>query len=113
MHEQLRADDGPTWSWTLLGFDGGDRDAHGALSGALDVAGERRWVRPRLVLADPPAVGTPTERALFDFDGAAHAAFGLSGTPALVLVRPDGHLAYRGPGDDVAALADHLQAVVA
>lgn len=56
------------------------------------------FVRPRLVLAAPadPNVGDGL-MVLSDFDEAAHAAYELSGLPALVLIRPDGHIAFRGP----------------
>jgi len=54
-------------------------------------------VRPRLVLAAavPDESGVP---ALSDLDHEAHAAYGLD-EAALILVRPDGHIAYRGPAD--------------
>ena len=53
------------------------------------------WVRPRMVLgaAQPRAEGMT---ALSDLDGLAHAAYGVDGTPALILIRPDGHIAFRG-----------------
>jgi hypothetical protein len=37
--------------------------------------------------------------ALSDMDGKAHGAYGLEGRPALVLVRPDGHIAFRGDAE--------------
>lgn len=43
------------------------------------------------------ATSDPQETSLlYDLDGFAHQAFGLS-SPALVLIRPDGYLGYRGP----------------
>lgn len=36
---------------------------------------------------------------LLDLDEAAHDAYGLREQAALVLVRPDGHIALRGPAD--------------
>lgn len=58
------------------------------------------WSAPRLVLASPAATkdnDNGTASRLFDLDGQAHAAYGLDGVPALVLIRPDGHIAFRGP----------------
>ena len=99
--------DGHTWGWCLLAFDGRDRGARAALDRALDAAGPHPWVHPRLVLAAPRAdesAGPAT--CLFDLDGVAHGAYGLQRTPALVLVRPDGHVAFRssaGSADQLAA----------
>lgn len=100
--------DGHTWGWCLLAFDGHDRASHDALSEAVRAAARHSWVRPRLVLADPgdDIDGTPV---LFDLDGDAHTAYHLQGAPALVLVRPDGHIAFRAP----ASQADRLLAYCA
>lgn len=82
--------------WTLLAFDGGE-DANLAA-----VALEQALASPAVpslvgcsIHANP---GQPTsDNVLFDADGLAHEAFGLRGRPALVLVRPDGHIALRAP----------------
>ena len=90
--------DGRSWGWALLLFDGREAEARPNLLAAAKAAAPWEFVRPRLVLAAPadPAFGEGPA-VLSDFDEAAHAAFGLSGLPALVLVRPDGHIAFRGP----------------
>jgi len=36
---------------------------------------------------------------LSDLDAQAHAAYALDGILALILVRPDGHIAFRGPAN--------------
>ncbi|MBC3788668.1 hypothetical protein [Spirosoma utsteinense] len=93
--------DGWTWGWSLLAFDGRKSDAGAQLLSA--VAGVSQWafIRPRLELAAPmPSdVEASSVTRLFDRDGQAHAAYGLEGIPALVLVRPDGHIAFHGPAD--------------
>ena len=65
----------------------------------------RRSPGPRLVLAGP-LVADVDVPVLSDLDGKAHGAYGLEGRPALVLVRPDGHIAFRGE----AGRTDHLVA---
>lgn len=88
--------DGCSWGWTLLAFDGQQADALPQLRAAsADVQGWD-WVRPRLVLdAAVPQPGDPI--VLSDLDGVAHAAYGIQDAAALILVRPDGHIAFRGP----------------
>ncbi len=90
--------DGVTTGWTLLCFDGRSTEAGASLRAAIEAVAPWGWVRPRLVLAGPvtEAGGVPV---LSDLDGKAHGAYGLEGQSALVLVRPDGHIAYRGGAD--------------
>lgn len=90
--------DGVTTGWALLCFDGRSTQAGASLRAAIEAVAPWGWVRPRLVLAGPvsEAGGAPV---LSDLDGKAHGAYGLEGQSALVLVRPDGHIAYRGAAD--------------
>ncbi|WP_127168570.1 FAD-dependent monooxygenase [Xanthomonas sp. BRIP62415] len=90
--------DGWSWGWSLLAFDGRQPDAMPRLRLALAELDAWPWVRPRLILA--AAVPQPDDAtALSDLDGAAHAAYGIADTSALILVRPDGHIAFRGRAD--------------
>ena len=90
--------DGRSWGWSLLAFDGARTDAMSQLQTAAAEVREWDWIRPRLVLGSgsPPPTGATV---LSDLDGLAHGAYGVVDTPALILVRPDGHIAFRGPAD--------------
>ncbi len=90
--------DGHTTGWALLCFDGRSPEAGAALLDAVEAATPWTWVRPRLVLAGPMVDGAAAP-VLSDMDGKAHGAYGLEGRPALVLVRPDGHIAFRADAD--------------
>ncbi|WP_257998749.1 hypothetical protein [Xanthomonas arboricola] len=68
------------------------------------------WLRPRLILG--AAVPQPDDAtALSDLDGAAHAAYGIADTSALILVRPDGHIAFRGRADTPELLRAYCERV--
>ncbi|WP_458097943.1 FAD-dependent monooxygenase [Roseomonas sp. WA12] len=102
--------DGLTTGWTLLCFDGRSGEAHPALREAIRAVAPWSWVRPRLVLAGPLLEGAQLP-VLSDLDGKAHGAYGLEGTPALVLVRPDGHIAFRDEasgGERLAAYCNRI-----
>lgn len=73
------------------------------------------WIRPRLVLAASAAPGVEASSVtyLFDRDGQAHSAYGLEGIPALVLIRPDGHIAFHGPADSPELLRQYCDNVFA
>ena len=102
--------DGRTSGWALLGFDGRDPVAGASLRAALAVVAPWDWVRPRLVLAGPLIDGGDAP-VLSDLDGKAHGAYGLEGQPAVILVRPDGHIAFRGTADRPDRLAGYCRRV--
>ncbi len=91
--------DGRTWGWALLAFDGRQEAAGSQLLAALTEVAQWDWIRPRLVLAAAiaPEVAASNVVYLSDLDGRAHSAYALDGVPALILIRPDGHIAFRGP----------------
>lgn len=112
LFEHLYNPDGWTCGWALLGFDGRSRQALPLLRTALAQVQAWPWVRARWVLAvatPGPEDATP----LSDLDGAAHAAYGIpqEGVAALVLVRPDGHIALRASADQPALLAAYCRRV--
>lgn len=100
--------DGHTTGWALLCFDGRSPEAGASLPDAIDAVASWPWVRPRLVLAGPTVDGSDVP-VLSDMDGKAHGAYGLEGRPALVLVRPDGHIAFRGDADRVDRLVAYCR----
>lgn len=102
--------DGWSWGWSLLAFDGRQAKELPQLRAAIDSVRSWPWVRPRLVLgAAIPEEGDATP--LSDLDDVAHAAYGLKGTAALILIRPDGHIAYRGPVDAPEKLRAHCHRI--
>lgn len=101
--------DGWSWGWALLAFDGREKDALPHLRTATAAVKTWSCVRPRFVLG--AAVPEDNDAvALSDLDYEAHAAYGLS-SPSLVLIRPDGHIAYRGPADEPEKLAAYCERV--
>lgn len=115
LFDEIYHSDGCTWGWTLLAFDGSRASAHDQLVTTAVHASAPDWIRPRLVVGDPDgaAGASPTVARLFDLDGHAHAAYGLQDSPALVLIRPDGHIAFRGTAKDTDDLQRHLQHLTA
>lgn len=96
---------GQSWGWSLLVFDGRQTDILPKLNDAIDKVQSWPWIHPRLILgAALPDKKGPI--ALSDLDDVAHNAYGLQNTAALILVRPDGHIAYCSSIDD----ADKLEA---
>ncbi|KTR08307.1 FAD-binding monooxygenase [Aureimonas ureilytica] len=102
--------DGRTFGWSLLLFDGRQADALSTIRNAIDAVGSWDWVRPRLVLGAAIAEAGDAV-ALSDLDGEAHAAYGVGSSPALVLVRPDGHIAFRGPAERADAITTYCAKV--
>lgn len=88
--------DNYSYGWALLAFDGRQADALPLLQTGLAEVAAWTWIRPRLILGAAPATSGDAV-VLSDLDGFAHAAYGTEDTPAFVLVRPDGHVAFRGP----------------
>ena len=101
MFSSIYNPDGQSWGWSLLAFDGRRAEATQLLLTVLDAVVGWSWVRARLVLVAPltPEAESIAVTRLTDRDGHAHSAYGLEGLSALVLVRPDGHIAFRGPAD--------------
>lgn len=102
--------DGRTTGWALLCFDGRAQGAHASLRAAIRAVAPWPWIRPRLVLA-APETGSWDAPVLSDMDGKAHGAYGLEGRPALVLVRPDGHIAGRFDADRSEPLTAYCRTV--
>ncbi len=107
--------DGRSWGWSLLAFDGRQAEVRADLLAAVEAAAPWDFIRPRLVLAAPadPDIGHGELTVLSDFDEGAHAAYGLDGLPALILVRPDGHIAFRGPANRPELLKAYCEKVFA
>ncbi|MEA3536995.1 FAD-dependent monooxygenase [Rhizobium sp. CC-YZS058] len=97
-----------SWGWRLLLLDGGDQASHPLLWEAAGTASGVDWISPTIVVADPDACGHHGAETVFDLDGLVHEAFGLAGQSAVVLVRPDGHIAFRCPAKSYTLLAAYL-----
>ena len=95
--------------WTLLLFDGGRDDVGHAVTSISDVLASWPQVTLRPVLAAPRAGGSVVSPgSLLDIERFAHQAYRLD-RPALVLVRPDGYVGFRGAATDGAGLGDYLR----
>jgi 3-(3-hydroxy-phenyl)propionate hydroxylase len=104
--------DGWTTGWALLCFDGRSPEAGASLRAAIAAVAPWGWVRPRLILGGP-VIEAADVPVLSDLDGKAHGAYGLNGQPALVLVRPDGHIAFRDTAERPERLAAYCRRVFA
>ena len=107
--------EGHSWGWNLLAFDGREPKAEKTLRAAVAELAPYTFVRPTLIVSAPEAMAdeAAAKDSLSDLDGAAHSAYGLDGTPALVLVRPDGHIAFRGPASRPELLRSYCERVFA
>ncbi len=103
--------EGHSWGWNLLAFDGRDAKAEPLLRRAAAEVASYAFVRSTLIVSAPEAMAdeAAAKDSLSDLDGAAHATYGLNDTPALVLVRPDGHIAFRGPASRPELLQQYCQ----
>ena len=102
--------DGQTTGWALLCFDGRSPEMRTLLLDAIRAVAPWKTIRPRFVLAGPLCEGGDAP-VLSDLDGKAHGAYGLEGETALVLIRPDGHIAFRGAADRPDRLAAYCRKV--
>ena len=107
--------EGRSWGWNLLAFDGRDPKALESLRAAVASVAQWGFLRATLIVGAPASMTAEAEArdSLSDLDGAAHAAYGLNGTPALVLVRPDGHIAFRGQASKPEALLRYCETTFA
>ncbi|PYE23930.1 2-polyprenyl-6-methoxyphenol hydroxylase-like FAD-dependent oxidoreductase [Rhizobium sp. PP-CC-3A-592] len=108
---QIYNPDDMSCGWSLLAFDGRQVDARPMLEACLETVADRAWVRPRLVLG---AASFPPRAAvvyLFDLDALAHAAYGITNRPSLILIRPDGHIAFRGRADRPELLREYCEGI--
>ncbi len=105
--------DGQSWGWNLFAFDGRDPKAETLLRAAATTAARWSSVRSTLIIASPGTMSSEAgaKDSLSDLDGVAHAAYGLEGTPALVLIRPDGHIAFRGPAGRPELLKEYCERI--
>ena len=105
--------DGRSYGWSLLAFDGGKEGAATKLVTALTVVAVWDCVRPRLVLAGPlvPKAEAGDAAILSDLNTRAHSAYALVGIPSLILVRPDGHIAFRGTAERPELLTAYCEKV--
>ena len=106
---------GRSWSWNLLAFDGRDAEAEALLRDAVAMVAPWTFVRPTLIVSAPRAMihEAAAKDSLSDLDGTAHAAYGLERTPALVLIRPNGHIAFRGPASKPTLLRSYCEKMFA
>ena len=106
---------GRSWGWNLLAFDGRDPEARDPLRAAVASLAQWSIIRSTLIVGSPASMAAEAaaKDSLSDLDGAAHAAYGLNGVPTLILVRPDGHIAFRGQASKPDALLRYCERVFA
>lgn len=113
LFSRIYASDILSWGWSLLAFDGMVEGAAKQIAVAITDADPWLHVRSSAIVAHPAGKAVGGVDTLFDLDLHAHRAFGLIGRPALLLVRPDGHIAFRAPLDHGDLLAAYGRATFA
>lgn len=100
--------------WSVLAFDGGSKERSAA---ALDAVAHLRRARPNLAgravfgCSEAGAVANPGDDVYLDVERRAHRAFRVT-EPTLFLVRPDGHVGFRAPLDDLDVANAYLDQVL-
>jgi 2-polyprenyl-6-methoxyphenol hydroxylase-like FAD-dependent oxidoreductase len=108
---QLYNPGGQSWGWSLLAFDGAQEGPLERLTDAVRAVAAWSFIHPCVISGHPGTEAVLGATMLFDLDLYAHRAFGFDGRPALVLVRPDGHIAFRAPADRVDLLLEYCRSV--
>lgn len=109
LFDELYDSTAPGTRWSLLCFDGRQKAALALLEAAAADIEAWPFLHARLVLAAAPLSGK--RDCVSDLDGLAHAAYGIGARPSLVLIRPDGHIAFRGPADAPDLLVSYCRAM--
>jgi len=101
----------PSWSWTLLAFDGCNPDTRSELLNGMDAIKSYEFVQFRAVISAPALANelAKTDYCFYDLDQLAHKAYGFESTPAFVLIRPDGHIALRLPASELGQLVEYCR----
>jgi 2-polyprenyl-6-methoxyphenol hydroxylase-like FAD-dependent oxidoreductase len=97
----------------LLLFGGRDRDTRAPAEIEAEVkaaiAGYEGLVSLHLILGRPPAAAPPASPNVYiDTEGLAHTRYGFV-EPGIVLLRPDGYIAFRAPGLGFAGVSGYLR----
>lgn len=110
LFDYLYNPNGQSWGWSLLVFDGRQADILPKLYDAAEKVQNWPWIHPRLILG--AALHSKEDPIAFsDLDNVAHTAYGLQNTAALILVRPDGHIAFRSSIDDADKLEEYCSRI--
>jgi 3-(3-hydroxy-phenyl)propionate hydroxylase len=100
--------------WTLLLFDGANNNKTTGklLFAATAIENDFPLVTPYLILADAKGVNFAegTTEVFLDLDHFAHAACEVK-SPTMFLIRPDGHIGFRGTENHLDELLDYCSAI--